>query len=128
MKTLIYLEDALNIVMQYCPDDDGSCSKSGVGVREMLDELESLPPAPSELDPEWIKKHYEAAYAQGFVDGCKLHERRSERRKGEWLDNETTFADDVPQTCTCSVCRLRSRRPVGDFCKWCGADMREVRE
>ena len=43
MKKLIYLEDALNIAMQYCPDDDGSCSKSGVDIREMLDELESLP-------------------------------------------------------------------------------------
>jgi len=56
MKTLIYLEDALNIAMQYCPDDDGSCSKSGVDIREMLDELESLPPAQLERKKgKWIK-------------------------------------------------------------------------
>lgn len=48
MKTLIYLEDALNVAMQYCSDDDGSCSKSGVDIREMIDELESLPPAQQE--------------------------------------------------------------------------------
>lgn len=50
MKTLIYLEDALNVAMQYCPDDDGSCSKSGVDIREMIDELESLPPVQPELE------------------------------------------------------------------------------
>lgn len=48
-----------------------------------------------------------------------------ERKKGKWLDNETSYSDDVPQTCTCSVCGIRSRRPIGDFCKWCGADMRD---
>ena len=43
MKKLIYLEDALNIVMQYCPDDDGTCSKADRDIRELLDELENLP-------------------------------------------------------------------------------------
>ena len=37
----ILLSDALEIAMQYCPDDDGSCSKADRDVREMLDELET---------------------------------------------------------------------------------------
>lgn len=37
------------------------------------------------------------------------------RKRGEWLDNETSFADGVRQTCTCSVCGRRSVRPLGDF-------------
>jgi hypothetical protein len=48
-----------------------------------------------------------------------------ERKKGEWIDNETTYADGVRQTCTCSICWRRSVRPLGRFCRWCGADMGE---
>ena len=47
-----------------------------------------------------------------------------ERKKGKWLDNETSFADGARQTCTCSICGRRSTRPIGGFCRWCGADMR----
>ena len=46
------------------------------------------------------------------------------RMKGEWIDNETSYADGVRQSCNCSVCGKRSIRPLGDFCRWCGADMR----
>lgn len=37
--------DVLDIVSQYCPDDDGSCSKADADPREMLDEIEALPSA-----------------------------------------------------------------------------------
>lgn len=47
-----------------------------------------------------------------------------ERKKGKWIDNETSYADGVRQTCTCSVCGQRSVRLLGRFCRWCGADMR----
>lgn len=40
---MVKLSDVLDIVSQYCPDDDGSCSKAGVDMREMLDEIEALP-------------------------------------------------------------------------------------
>ena len=51
-----------------------------------------------------------------------------ERKKGKWIDNETSYADGVRQTCTCSICGQRSVRPLGRFCRWCGADMREEDE
>ena len=38
-------EDILDIASQYCADDDGSCSKADVDLREMLDEIEALPAA-----------------------------------------------------------------------------------
>lgn len=41
--------DVLDIVSQYCPDDDGSCSKADVDPREMLDEIEALPSADVQL-------------------------------------------------------------------------------
>ena len=47
-----------------------------------------------------------------------------ERKRGKWIDNETSYADGVRQTCTCSICGQRSVRPLGRFCRWCGADMR----
>lgn len=40
---VIDADKVLNIVIAYCPDDDGSCSKAGVDLREMLDEIEALP-------------------------------------------------------------------------------------
>lgn len=46
-------------------------------------------------------------------------------KTGQWLDNETTFSETGRQTATCSVCGLRSPRPLGDFCRWCGAHMTE---
>jgi|GEM_PF-4529571 hypothetical protein len=39
----------IDLAMQYCPDDDGSCSRADVDMREMLDELEALPAAPHEM-------------------------------------------------------------------------------
>lgn len=40
----IKLSEAINLVMEWCPDDDGSVGKTG-DLREMLDELESIPAA-----------------------------------------------------------------------------------
>ena len=45
MREYISIEDILDIISQYCPDDDGSCSKADVDLREMLDEIEALPSA-----------------------------------------------------------------------------------
>lgn len=36
---------ALDIAFKYCPDDDGTCSEAGSDMRNMLDEIEALPPA-----------------------------------------------------------------------------------
>lgn len=47
----------------------------------------------------------------------------AEPKVGEWIENETTYADNARQTCECSVCGKRSPRPLGDYCRWCGAKM-----
>ena len=53
----IKLSDAIEIAMEWCPDDDGSVGKVG-DLREMLDELESIPAA--DVEPvrhgRWIEK------------------------------------------------------------------------
>jgi hypothetical protein len=43
MEEYVSLQTVLDIASQYCPDDDGSCSKADVDLREMLDEIEALP-------------------------------------------------------------------------------------
>lgn len=43
MKEYIELKAAVELAMQYCPDDDGTCSKADRDIRELLDELENLP-------------------------------------------------------------------------------------
>ncbi|WP_303834684.1 hypothetical protein [Ruminococcus flavefaciens] len=32
----------LDLVMKYCPDDDGTCSKLGADLRELLDDIEDI--------------------------------------------------------------------------------------
>lgn len=58
MDEYISRGDVLDIVSQYCLDDDGSCSKADVDPREMLDEIEALPSA--DVQPvkhgRWITK------------------------------------------------------------------------
>ena len=41
----ISLDEVIEIATSYCPDDDGTCEKAGTDLREMLDELEAIPPA-----------------------------------------------------------------------------------
>lgn len=45
MDEYIEREEAIEIAMQYCPDDDGVCSKADADLREMLDEIEAIPAA-----------------------------------------------------------------------------------
>lgn len=54
MDEYISKENILNIVSRYCPDDDGSCSKADVDLREMLDEIEALPIADIPPVDRWI--------------------------------------------------------------------------
>lgn len=81
---------AVELAMCYYPDDDGTCSKSGEDLRDLLDDLESLPstePDREKIDEYllkiwclehplssntatvelrwWIKKIYEEIYGEG---------------------------------------------------------------
>ena len=55
---MISMKAVLDIVSQYCPGDDGSCSKANCDLREMLDEIEGLDE--TEVEPvkhgRWINK------------------------------------------------------------------------
>ena len=74
----------------------------------------------------------------GCDDGCGYLDERDipslpwieldedEKHKvGHWLDTETSYADNRTQYCKCSVCGKESARPIGNYCKWCGAKMEE---
>ena len=52
MSDLISRQDAIELAIQYCPDDDGTCSKADEDIRNLLDELEDLPSAQPEQ--RWI--------------------------------------------------------------------------
>ncbi len=47
----ISVETAIALAMQYYPDDDGVCSKSGHDLRELLDDLENT--ASADVRPIW---------------------------------------------------------------------------
>ena len=63
MDKYISREEVLDIALQYCPDDDGSCSKADVDLREMLDEIEALPAA----DVQPVKRGKWEAQLNGHV-------------------------------------------------------------
>ena len=58
MDDFISRAEAVALAMEYCPDDDGVCSKAGHDLRELLDDLESAPPA--DVRPvvrgEWVEE------------------------------------------------------------------------
>ena len=49
MNDLISRQAAVGLAMKYCPDDDGSVQCDG-DIRELLDELENLPPVQPEKE------------------------------------------------------------------------------
>ena len=49
MDDLISRQDVVELAMQYCPDNDGTCSKADEDIRNLLDELEDLPSAQPEI-------------------------------------------------------------------------------
>lgn len=74
---------------------------------------------------ETMKGSYAEAAFEMAIKALEQPTIQPERKKGKWIDNETSYADGVRQTCTCSICGQRSVRPLGRFCRWCGADMGE---
>ncbi len=76
---LISRQAAIELAMQYCPDDDGTCSKADEDIRNLLDELEDLPSAHPE--PQWIpcserlpeaqKKTYWICTDSGYQCECR---------------------------------------------------------
>lgn len=89
MKEYVSLQTVLDIVMQYCPDDDGSCTKVDRDIRDLLDEIEALPIVELQtikdvvvpnLEKHNIKRAYPdmtdsevAAYILGFTEHEKIN-------------------------------------------------------
>ncbi|MBO7677193.1 MAG: hypothetical protein J6S49_06735 [Erysipelotrichaceae bacterium] len=49
--------------------------------------------------------------------------KEQEAKNGEWI---TIWQENDPDTSTnarCSICNRISERPLGGYCKWCGAKM-----
>lgn len=114
MDDLISRQDAIELVMQYCPDDDGTCSKADEDIRNLLDELENLPPAQPRLRGRWVAVDSYSAFGG---------------------DMATWYAHGNPTAFWyCSFCREQNyigedgEPLLTDFCPCCGADMREEEE
>lgn len=85
-KDIIYRDDAIEAIHKEARLAGGSVV---IQYADMFQEvLLGLPSAQlePEPDPEWRKSHYEAAYAQGFVDGCKSYERQPDFDMTEKID------------------------------------------
>ena len=54
MTDYVSLRAVLDIVMQYCPDDDGGCTKADRDIRDMLDEIEGISATDVQPVDRWI--------------------------------------------------------------------------
>lgn len=106
--------DVVNVAMEWCPDDDGSVGKIE-DLREMLDELESIPAA--DVEPvkhgRWIYKN--------------RHRIRYERVTGVddlGIEHTITVCVDVNgDEPYCSECNAAAAESFMDYCPRCGAKM-----
>jgi len=110
IKDIIYRQDAVELAMQFCPDDDGICSKADEDIRNLLDELEALPSAVVEAEPvrhgHWDETEiYESS--DGCTDICQFHCSRC----GKWADRMFLYYPSKY-----------------DYCPHCGAKMDEEGE
>lgn len=73
MQELVDKQAVLEIISSYCPDDDGSCSKAGHDLREMLDEIEALPAIEQEVQyGQWIDSTSRGRYSI-YCSCCGSH-------------------------------------------------------
>lgn len=110
-KDIIYRQDAIELAMQYCPDDDGICSKANEDMRNLLDELENLPSAVVDSEPI---------------------------RHGHWIGENQTKLEKLffpSRVFKCSVCGnyldfdgINVGRGSANYCPNCGCVMDERKE
>lgn len=85
---------AIELATQYCPDDDGTCSKADEDIRNLLDELEALPSA------------------------------QPERKKGKWVTYDGDWFKTMFKCSECGAMIDIDEKDRNFFCYHCGADMR----
>ena len=49
-------------------------------------------------------------------------------KKGQWIAIYDIYNPNISTTGKCSQCGQISQRPLGNFCKWCGAANQEIKE
>ena len=105
MDEFIKKSKVIELVMQYCPDDDGSCSKAGNDLRELLDEIEAIAPE--------------------FAAG------KAERARGEWKISDVTDyrgrrTGEKAIVCDCGFYKTLPYNNfyLPRFCESCGAEMK----
>jgi hypothetical protein len=107
MKEYIEREAALDIVTEWCPDDDGSVGKTG-DLRDMLDELEAIPTADvvEVRHGEWVL--FDNAFSSWNVWVCS---ECGYRRKEGWMHTE---AGKKPNAQYCEHCMAKMDGGVND--------------
>ena len=103
MTDYISRDEAVALAMEYCTDDDGSCTKAGHDLRELLDDLENAPAA--DVRPvvrgEWIFDS----------DNLPICSECQEIALQRMFVKIPSLIQDV-------------RMVRSNFCPFCGADMR----
>jgi hypothetical protein len=67
---------------------------------------------------DWLKENF------GQERACINEEETVPLKHARWLETEDSYAEPPKmQTCRCSACDCDSTRPLGEYCRWCGARM-----
>ena len=110
---------AIELAMQYCPDDDGTCSKADKDIRDLLDELENLPSAQPKRTEERTETH-----ACDLISRQMLLEYIHGEPVGKMLCgryNLDGLIERFPsaQPNTCRGCKHEPRYPHDEPCATC---------
>ena len=79
------------------------------------------PSTGEDIEPENLNEADKTTYDACVGALALLKEQEAEN--GEWI---TIWQEDDPDTsihARCSICNRISERPLGGYCKWCGAKM-----
>lgn len=121
MVELIDMQDVIELAMKYCPDDDGTVQCDG-DIRELLDELESLPPVQPEITQDQLEEYCKKRCLTVITDDLLYKLTSGSKNTATWLIRK--WGDDAK----CSNCG-HTFKDVYDmdnhdrFCRFCGSKM-----
>ena len=90
---------------------------------DYISRQEAIAVAEKELSAKYNRREMAVGFCgfRNIIENVPAADVR-ENVRGKWIDIWDDFR--ISTKCKCNRCNKESERPVGNFCKWCGADMR----
>lgn len=134
---LILKSEAVQAIAEYemygaQMDNPGTASDDIEDWKELgeiiLHDVHPVEPMPNYIDNVLIARHYCNGMVAMNEECYQRLQKVKEPRRGHWIDVWDRDDPDTSSKGMCTLCGKIQDRPLGHFCKWCGADMRDEKE